>query len=173
MREGVSSWGAFVVRDLRGQVESLRAIETSSRTNASTDRRFLMNRPFKFASRIKSVGHALHGIAYVLRSQHNAWIHAAVTVLVVVAGFFFQLTAAEWCCIVIAASSVWTAEALNTALELLADAAIEDLHPLIGHAKDVAAGAVLVTAIAAAIVGVIIFWPYIDRLLFSAEVAVR
>ena len=132
-----------------------------------------MNRPFTFAARIKSVGHALHGIAYVLRSQHNAWIHAAVTVLVVVAGFFFQLTAAEWCCIVIAASSVWTAEALNTALELLADAAIEDLHPLIGHAKDVAAGAVLVTAIAAAIVGVIIFWPYIDRLLFSAEVAAR
>ena len=72
----------------------------------------------------------------------------------------------------IAASSVWTAEALNTALELLADAAIEDLHPLVGHAKNVAAGAVLVTAIGAAIVGVIIFWPHIHRLLFAAETMV-
>jgi diacylglycerol kinase (ATP) len=68
---------------------------------------------------------------------------------------------------------LWTAEVLNTALELLADAAIEDLHPLVGQAKDVAAGAVLVTAVGAVIVGVIIFWPYIDRLLFSAELAAR
>jgi diacylglycerol kinase len=132
-----------------------------------------MNRPFEFAARMKSIRHALHGIAYVLRSQHNAWIHAAVTILVAAAGFFFQLSAAEWCCIVIAASSVWTAEALNTALELLADAAIEDLHPLVGHAKDVAAGAVLVTAIGAAIVGVIIFWPYIHRLVFAVETTAR
>ena len=128
-----------------------------------------MSRRFEFAARMKSVEHALHGIAYVLRSQHNAWIHAAATILVSAGGFFFQLTAIEWCCIVIAASSVWTAEALNTALELLADAAMQDLHPLVGHAKDVAAGAVLVTAVAAAIVGVIIFWPYIYRLLFAAE----
>jgi diacylglycerol kinase (ATP) len=128
-----------------------------------------MNRPFEFAARMKSVGHALHGIAYVLRSQHNAWIHAAATLIVAVAGFFFQLTATEWCCIIIAASSVWTAEALNTALELLADAAIKDLHPLVGHAKDVAAGAVLVTAIGAAIVGTIVFWPHIRALLFAAE----
>ena len=132
-----------------------------------------MNRPFEFAARIKSVRHALHGIAYVLRSQHNAWIHAVVTILVAAAGFLFQLSAAEWCCIVIAASSVWTAEALNTALELLADAAIEDLHPLVGHAKDVAAGAVLVTAIGAGIVGVIIFWPYIHRLVFAVETTAR
>lgn len=132
-----------------------------------------MNRPFEFAARIKSIRHALHGIAYVLRSQHNAWIHAVVTILVAAAGFFFQLSVAEWCCIVIAASSVWTAEALNTALELLADAAVEDLHPLVGHAKDVAAGAVLVTAIGAAIVGVIIFWPYIHRLVFAVETMAR
>jgi diacylglycerol kinase (ATP) len=57
-------------------------------------------------------------------------------------------------------------------LELLADAAIGELHPLVGHAKDVAAGAVLVTAIGAVIVGVIIFWPHILRLLFAAETMV-
>jgi diacylglycerol kinase (ATP) len=128
-----------------------------------------MKRRFELAARMKSMRHALHGVAYVLRSQHNAWIHAAATLFVALAGFFFQLTAVEWCCIVIAASSVWTAEALNTALELLADAAIKDLHPLVGHAKDVAAGAVLVTAIGAAIVGTIIFWPHILGFLFAAE----
>ena len=128
-----------------------------------------MTRPFEFAARIKSVGHALHGIAYVLRSQHNAWIHAAVTILVAGAGFFFHLSSVEWCCIVIAASSVWTAEALNTALELLADAAIEDLHPLVGHAKDVAAGAVLVTAIGAVIVGVDHLLASHRALFFAAE----
>ena len=83
--------------------------------------------------------------------------------------FSFSLTALEWCWIVIAATSVWTAEALNTALELLADAATKDFHPLIGHAKDVAAGAVLVTAIGASIIGAIIFWPYVYDLLFGVE----
>ena len=126
-----------------------------------------MSRPFQFTSRIRSVGHAIDGIAYVLRSQHNAWIHAAGTVIVAVSGFFFHLSAAEWCWIVIAATSVWTAEALNTALELLADAATKDFHPLIGQAKDVAAGAVLVTAIGASIIGAIIFWPHVHDLIFG------
>lgn len=128
-----------------------------------------MSRPFEFAGRIKSIGHAIDGIFFVLRSQHNAWIHAAGTVLVVTAGFFFHLTAGEWCWIVIAATSVWTAEALNTALELLADAATKDFHPLIGQAKDVAAGAVLVTAIGASIIGVIIFWPHVHNLIVGTD----
>ena len=110
---------------------------------------------------MKSVGHALHGIAYVLRSQHNAWIHAAVTILVAVAGFFFQLTAAEWCCIVIAASSVWTAEALNTAFEFLTDVASPEFHPLAAKAKDVAAGAVLIAAIGSAVIGLLVLGPYV------------
>jgi diacylglycerol kinase len=120
-----------------------------------------MSRRFELSGRVKSIGHAIDGIFYVLRSQHNAWIHAAGTVVVVAAGLFFQVGAGEWCWIVIAATSVWTAEALNTALELLADAATKEIHPLIGHAKDVAAGAVLVTAIGASVIGVIIFWPHL------------
>jgi diacylglycerol kinase (ATP) len=130
-----------------------------------------MSRPFEFAGRIKSIGHAIDGILYVLRSQHNAWIHAAGTALVVIAGFFFRLTASEWCWIVIAATSVWTAEALNTALELLADAATKEFHPLVGQAKDVAAGAVLVTAIGASIIGIIIFWPHVHAVFFPVAEA--
>jgi diacylglycerol kinase (ATP) len=56
---------------------------------------------------------------------------------------------------------VWTAEALNTAFEFLADATIKEFHPMIGQAKDVAAGAVLVTALAALLVGGLVFVPYL------------
>ncbi len=126
-----------------------------------------MSHRFELSGRIKSIGHAIDGILYVLRSQHNAWIHAAGTILVAAAGFFFHLGAAEWCWIVLAATSVWTAEALNTALELLADAATKEFHPLIGQAKDVAAGAVLVTAIGALIIGGIVFWPHVHDLVFG------
>lgn len=130
-----------------------------------------MSHRFELSARIKSIGHAIDGILYVLRSQHNAWIHAVGTILVAVAGFFFHLSPAEWCWIVLAATSVWTAEALNTALELLADAATKEFHPLIGQAKDVAAGAVLVTAIGAIIIGAIVFWPHFHDLVFGLEQA--
>jgi diacylglycerol kinase (ATP) len=66
----------------------------------------------------------------------------------------------RWCWIILAISIVWTAEALNTAFEFLADAASPEFHPLVRDAKDVAAGAVLITAGAAAVIGGIVFWPY-------------
>ncbi len=97
----------------------------------------------------------------MIRCQHNAWIHAASTIIVLAGGFFLQLTRAEWCWIVLAMAIVWTAEALNTAFEFLADAASPEFHPLVRDAKDVAAGAVLVTAIAAVIIGALIFWPHL------------
>lgn len=67
--------------------------------------------------------------------------------------------------IVLACAAVWTAEALNTAIEHLADATTNGFHPLVGQAKDVAAGAVLITAIAAAVVGALVFGPYLLVLL--------
>src|SRR6185295_1736759 len=97
--------------------------------------------------------------------QHNAWIHLGITVVVVGAGFLFTLSGSEWCWLILAIATVWTAEALNTAFKFLADAASPDFHPLVRDAKNVAAGAVLITAIAAAIIGVIIFWPNVHRLL--------
>lgn len=100
----------------------------------------------------------------MIRCQHNAWIHAAATALVIAAGFLFRVSAADWCWIILAISIVWTAEALNTAFEFLADAASPEFHPLVRDAKDVAAGAVLITAVAAATIGAIIFWPHVGRL---------
>jgi len=118
-------------------------------------------RPFRFTGRIRSFRYAIVGILRMLRCQHNAWIHLVVTAGVIAAGLFFQLSRAEWCWIVLAIAIVWTAEALNTAFEFLADAASPSFHPIVRDAKDVAAGAVLITAIAAAVIGAIIFWPHL------------
>ncbi len=71
----------------------------------------------------------------------------------------FQLSRTEWCIIVLAVVAVWTAEALNTAFEFLTDVASPEFHPLAGKAKDVAAGAVLLAAIGAVIIGLFIFGP--------------
>jgi diacylglycerol kinase len=75
-----------------------------------------------------------------------------------------RISRSDWCWIILAVSIVWTAEALNTAFEFLADAASPDFHPLVRDAKDVAAGAVLITALAAAIIGVIVLLPYVEKL---------
>lgn len=122
-----------------------------------------MNRPFEFTGRLRSFRHAFRGIFRMLISQHNAWIHAAATVAVVILGFIFGISAPEWCWIVLAISTMWTAEALNTAFEFLADVASKEFHPLVKDAKDVAAGAVLLTALGSAIIGAIIFVPHFFR----------
>jgi diacylglycerol kinase (ATP) len=122
------------------------------------------SRSFQFTGRIRSFRYAIVGILRMLQCQHNAWIHLVVTAGIIAAGFFFQLTPAEWCWIVLAIAIVWTAEALNTAFEFLADAASPSFHPIVRDAKDVAAGAVLITAVAAAVIGAIIFWPHLARI---------
>jgi diacylglycerol kinase (ATP) len=96
----------------------------------------------------------------MISSQHNAWIHAIATITVVIVGLYFGLTKAEWCWIILAVISVWTSEALNTAFEFLTDVASPEFHPVAGKAKDVAAGAVLISAIGSVLIGVIVLGPY-------------
>lgn len=120
-----------------------------------------MSRPFPFSGRIRSFRYAGRGIVLTLRTQHNAWIHAVATVAVVAAGLALRIDRREWCVIVLACAAVWTAEALNTAFEFLADATTKEFHPVIGQAKDVAAGAVLLTAIGAVVVGILVFGPHL------------
>ncbi len=120
--------------------------------------------PFRFTGRVRSFRYAIAGVLRMIRCQHNAWIHCLATIIVLVAGVFFQLTRLEWCWIILAIAIVWTAEALNTAFEFLADAASPNFHPTVRDAKDVAAGAVLITAVAAAVIGGIVFWPHVCAL---------
>lgn len=115
--------------------------------------------------RIRSFSYAIRGVWCILRTQHNAWIHAVATIVVILAGIFLRVSVSEWYFLITAIVAVWIAEGLNTALEILADAATPDFHPLVGRAKEVAAGAVLIAAIGAAIIGSIIFIPKIVALI--------
>jgi diacylglycerol kinase len=123
-----------------------------------------MNEYFTLSARLRSFAHAVKGILIMLKSQRNAWIHAAATIIVCVMGLCFGITKSEWCWIVLAIVVVWTAEALNTALEFLMDAATPEYHPLVEKAKDVAAGAVLISAVGAAVIGLLIMGPYLLKL---------
>jgi diacylglycerol kinase (ATP) len=121
--------------------------------------------PFTFSGRLRSVRFACRGIRTMLVSQHNAWVHAFATVAVCAAGIGFRISRIEWCAIVIAIVAVWTAEALNTSLELLCDVASPAFHPMVEKAKDVAAGGVLISAMGAAAVGLVIFVPRVSAFL--------
>ena len=114
---------------------------------------------FSPAARLRSFVYAGRGIRAMIASQHNAWIHAAVTCSTVGLGLALGIPRLEWLAVVLAIVSVWTAEALNTAFELLCDVASPEFHPLVEAAKDVAAGAVLICAIGAAITGVLVLGP--------------
>ncbi len=120
-----------------------------------------MKQPFSIRQRLHSFRYALAGLRTLLQTQHNAWLHAVATVLVIGAGTFFGLTASEWLWLVAAIAGVWVAEAFNTALEFLADAVTREQHPRIGQAKDVAAAAVLLAAIAALIIGLLVLGPHV------------
>ena len=113
--------------------------------------------------RIKSFGYAFKGIASLLKKEHNAWIHCLAICVVTFAGFYFGITLTEWCIVVICFGVVLAAEGFNTAIERLVDLVSPEFHPVAGDVKDVAAGAVLICAIAAAIIGCIIFVPYLQN----------
>jgi diacylglycerol kinase (ATP) len=118
-------------------------------------------RPFEFSSRARSFKYAGRGIWLTVKSQHNAWIHALATVAVAIAGYLLRISRIEWSIIALTCASVWAAEALNTAVEHLADATTKEFHADIGRAKDIAAGAVLITALAAVLVGLLVFGPHL------------
>ena len=119
------------------------------------------NTSLTFTGRIRSMRCAFVGVRLMIASQKNAWIHAAASLTVVAVGLFLRLTTAEWCWIVLAVVSVWTAEALNTAFEFLTDVASPQFHPLAGKAKDVAAGAVLIAALGSVVIGILVLGPHV------------
>lgn len=111
--------------------------------------------------RIESFKFAFKGISHFVKSEPNVIIHLIAAVFAVGMGFFFSIDTMEWCLVIFAIGMVLSAEAFNTSLEYLTDLVSPDYNELAGKTKDVAAAAVLLTAIAAAIVGLIIFLPKI------------
>jgi diacylglycerol kinase (ATP) len=122
-------------------------------------------RGFSWAARRRSFVYAGRGVATLLRSQPNAWIHAGATLGVVGAAGVVGVERFEWLALIFAIVSVWTAEALNTAIECLCDVASPQIHPLAARAKDVAAGAVLICAAGAAATGSLVFGPHLWKAL--------
>src|SRR5512139_259240 len=112
-----------------------------------------------FVSRLTAFGHAFRGWGHVLKTQHNAWIHSVVATVVIFVGLWLGLPARDWAVLVLAIAMVFTAEFINTSIEAVVDLASPVHHPLAKVGKDVGAGAVLVSALAAALIGLLILGP--------------
>jgi diacylglycerol kinase len=119
----------------------------------------MTNRRGFFSREAESFACAFRGITALLKSEVHARIHLAATVVVIALGWWFVITAGEWIAVVLAIGLVWVAEALNTAIEYVADLAHPDEHPEVKKLKDLAAAAVLFASIAALVVGLIVFLP--------------
>lgn len=124
---------------------------------------------FSLRKRAKSFVYAFNGIATLLRDEHNSRIHVAAMAAVVIMGFLLGLTATEWCVVALCCGGVLMAEAMNSAVEAVADLVSPEYHPLIKKAKDVGAAGVLMMAIAAATAGLIIFLPKLIELIENFE----
>lgn len=121
----------------------------------------MKNNGFTLRKRLRSFKFAFRGIKLLIRHEHNAWIHCFAALCVVAAGCFFRISRMEWVAVWLAIGGVLAAEAVNSSIEALADVVSPGYNEAIKRAKDLAAGAVLLLALAAAIVGLIIFVPYI------------
>ena len=110
-------------------------------------------------TRLKSIRNALAGWWYVIRTQKNAWIHALATGMVVIMASWLRVSMRDWSVLILTIAMVWTAEFLNTALEIVVDLASPKLHPLARAGKDVGAAAVLIAALSSIIIGLLILGP--------------
>jgi len=97
----------------------------------------------------------------MIQSERNAQIHLVATLVAITAGFTLGIERSEWLAVILAIAGVWCAEGFNSAIEELSDTVSPEHHPGIARTKDIAAGAVLIAAIAASVIAVLIFGPYI------------
>ncbi|MHB8855408.1 MAG: diacylglycerol kinase family protein [Bellilinea sp.] len=109
--------------------------------------------------RLFSFKYAFSGLRYVILSQRNAWIHATITLLVVILAVLLKLNLQDWGVLLLAIGLVWTAEIFNTALEALVDLVSPQPHPLAKIVKDTSAAAVLVSAMISILIGLLILLP--------------
>jgi diacylglycerol kinase len=120
---------------------------------------------FSIRARLQSFRHAFRGFRWLFGEEPNAWIHLAVTVVLVPVCFLLKLSLIEWAIIVICIGLVFSLELLNSAIERMCDKISPERDPQIGKIKDIAAAAVLIGAIVSAVVGLIILLPKILKLL--------
>ena len=116
---------------------------------------------YSFKKQLKSYTFAWKGILTCAGHEQNITFHLLVAILVIAAGLLFNITHVEWMVVMLCIGTVITAELFNSAIERLVDLVSPEWNKIAGEVKDIAAGAVLVTAITAAIIGLIVFLPYL------------
>ncbi|WP_231459833.1 diacylglycerol kinase family protein [Pedobacter sp. Leaf132] len=117
------------------------------------------DKKFSIKDRVKSFGYAFNGLALFFAKENNARIHAIGAIFAILLSVWLKISAIEWIAVLIVIALVFVAEIINTAIEKLADVVSTEINPKIKVVKDLAAGAVLVAAIVAIIIGAIIFLP--------------
>jgi diacylglycerol kinase len=125
------------------------------------------SKSFSLSKRIQSFRYAFNGIKTVLREEHNARIHLAAAVIVIISGFVFRISANEWLAIILSVGFVITIEIINSSIENLCDFVSPDKHDLIKKIKDLSAAAVLISALTAVATGILVFLPKIISLCFK------
>lgn len=108
--------------------------------------------------------YAFSGLWYALRTQRNVRVHICIAILAILMGIVLHISAVEFAMIFVAITGVFIAEMFNTVFELCIDLASPDYHPLAKIAKDVAAGAVLLSAILSVVIGLFVFVPHLWKL---------
>ncbi len=112
-----------------------------------------------FTGRLKSVGFALKGAIKLITTEHSVMVQSTIAVLMIIAGFYFEISRTEWMFQILAFGLVLSIEGLNTAVEKVADFVHPDYHERIGFIKDIAAGAVFFAALTAIAIGLLIYVP--------------
>ena len=112
-----------------------------------------------FTGRLKSVGFALKGAIKLITTEHSVMVQSSIAVLMIIAGFYFEISRTEWMFQILAFGLVLSVEGLNTAVEKVADFVHPDYHERIGFIKDIAAGAVFFAALTAIAIGLLIYVP--------------
>lgn len=125
-----------------------------------------MKRVWKFLSSFRC---GLQGICYVISSEQNMRVHLAFTVAVLLAAWYFALQPWEWVAVLLCIGMVLAMECVNTAIERMGDQVTREFTPLMQHAKDAAAAGVLLAAMTAAVIGCIIFVPYVWALWYGTH----
>ena len=120
-----------------------------------------MPEEFSLIKRAKSFAHAGRGVYLFFKTTHNAWIHILVLGVVVALGIYLRIANFEWAMLICAAGLVLVSEAFNTAIEIDINLTSPEYHPYAKDTKDVAAGAVLIAAVAASLIGLLVFVPYV------------
>lgn len=114
---------------------------------------------FSTRSRISSFSYAFSGLKFLIRMEHNMWIHLVIGLLVILCSFYLSLSGVEWALIILCIGMVLAAEAINTSIEHLCDRITTDEDQMVKRIKDVSASAVLISSITAAVIGILLLGP--------------